>query len=190
MKRKKRKKYIIDKNFQAKFIFKFCILIISVSLITGLLIYNFNRQTTTVAFENLRVVVKSTADFILPIIIQILLIVTLFSAIATIIVTLFTTHKISGPLYRLKDELERIRGGDLTRTVRIRSADQLQIVANELDSVRKSLKDSIQVLKMQCDLIKNYAERTQEGAEESQEKKSLSECARQIETELSKFKIN
>ncbi|MBN1871923.1 MAG: methyl-accepting chemotaxis protein [Candidatus Omnitrophica bacterium] len=190
MRRNSRKNYLIDKTFQTQFIFKFCLLIIVASLVTGVLIYYFNRQTTTVAFENLRVVVKSTSDFILPIIIQILLIVTVFAGIVTILVTLFTTHKISGPLYRLKNELERIRSGDLTRTVRIRSADQLQIVASELDSVRKNIKESLQVLKAQCDLIKDYAQKSREGKEDAEGRKRLSECATKIESEISKFRID
>jgi len=66
----RRKNYFIDKSFQTRFILKFCSLVIAGGLLTVGLLYCLARQSTTVAFMNSRVVVKTTADFILPILIQ------------------------------------------------------------------------------------------------------------------------
>lgn len=186
----RRRTYFIDRSFQTKFIIKFCLLIISASLLTGILIYYFNRQTTTVAFENLRVVVKSTSDFILPIMLEILAIVTVLVSIATIIVTLFTSHKITGPLYRLKAELEKIKSGNLSSEVRIRADDQLQRVASELDEMRKTSKNSIEKLIDNWDSIKTSLDRLKEEMADEKEKRRIADNIENIDFELSKYKID
>ena len=183
----RRRNYFIDRGFQFKFIVKFCALIIITSLLTGLLIYYFNRQTTTVAFENLKVVVKSTSDFILPIMLQILVVVTILVGIGTIIVTLFTSHKISGPLYRLGSDLEKIKAGDFSFEINVRSKDQLKKTVAEFNNMRRQLKDSIDLLKENWTPIKATLLKLQSEMKE-EERKRLQKNINEIDSELSKFK--
>ena len=134
----KRKHYYIDKGFQTKFIIKFCAINIAASLAIGVLIYVLNRNTNTVAFENLKVVVKSTSDFILPILLQVLPLVTLLVSFATIVIALYASHKISGPLFRMNVEIEKMKQRDFTHPIRIRATDQLQAAAQALEELREN----------------------------------------------------
>lgn len=188
MQNNRRRIYFIDKSFQFKFIVKFCTLIVIASLLTGILIYYFNRQTTTVAFENLKVVVKSTASFILPIVIQILIIVTLLVGSGMIIVTLVTSHKIAGPLYRLKVDLERIKNGDFSFTIKIRAKDQLQKVISEFDDMRLGIKDSISTLRGNWESVKTSLLKLQSKINDEDEKKRLQDNIDKIDSVLAKFK--
>jgi len=177
----RRKNYYIDKDFQMKFIVKFCFVIIVASIATATLIYYFNLQTTTVAFENLRVTVKTTSDFILPIVLQILAIVTIVAGILTVYFTMFTSHKISGPLYKLNVELKKIKDGDFTTPIRIRSTDQLQQIANNFDDFRKNMQETIKRLQSKCD-----------EAENACSKDEISKIKKKIQTlkdELSQFNV-
>ena len=184
----RRRNYFIDKSFQAKFIIKFCVLIIMASLLTAILIYFCNRQTTTVAFENLRIVVKTTADFILPMTLQILAIITLVTALATIVVTLLTSHKIAGPVYRFHKELEKIKCGDLSTPIRIRAKDQLQKVAYECEELRVELKRHIHVIKECWDAIEKQTPSLAANASDEAEKKKITESIDKINAELARFK--
>ncbi|MCK4463420.1 MAG: hypothetical protein KAU58_03815 [Candidatus Omnitrophica bacterium] len=184
----RRRNYFIDKSFQSKFIIKFCTLTIIASLLTGFLIYYFNQKTTTVAFENLKVVVKSTSDFILPIVLQILVIVTILIGIGAVVVTLFTSHKIAGPLYRLKKELEKMKNGDLSSPVQIRSGDQLQRIASEFGDMRLGFRDSISSLKESWSSIKIILLKLKSETREEEEKKRLEDYINKIDSELAKFK--
>ena len=186
----KRRNYFIDKKFQLKFIIKFCLLIISTSLLIGALTYLFNCQTTTVAFEGLRVVVKSTADFILPTILSIVAIVTIFVSIATIILSLFASHKISGPLYRLSMELEKMKNKDFSSIVSIRAQDQLQNLAFEFDGMRIIMKDSIRELKEGWLPAKIALNKLQEETKNKEEKKQIADNIERIDSILSKFKTD
>ncbi|MDD4957396.1 MAG: methyl-accepting chemotaxis protein [Candidatus Omnitrophica bacterium] len=177
----RRKNYFIDKSFQSRFITKFCVIIVIASVLIGLFTYFLNQQTTTVAFENLKVVVKTTADFILPTVIWILIIVTVFTAVMTIAVTLFTSHRISGPLFRLQKELERIKSGDLRGSIHIRAKDQLKKTAAEFDELRVELQRSLGTIKSDWEEVKRGLGSADTG--------KISDNIGRIDSELSKYKI-
>jgi len=184
----RRRHYFIDKGFQSRFIIKFCLLIIITSLLTGMLIYIFNRHSTTVAFDNLKVVVKSTSDFILPIMLQILIIVTFLIGLATIVTSLLTSHKLVGPLYRFKLGIDQMKTGDLSSPFSVRTGDQLQKTAYEFDMMRVSLKDSIAVLKQNWPYVK---EKTLFLINESKQKEAqVNYAIEKIDSELDKFKTD
>lgn len=143
----KRRIYFIEKGFQFWFIVRFCLLVIAGALITLSLFYFFASKTTTVSFENTKAVVKSTADFVFPVLIQTLIITTIIVALFTIMLTLYISHKIGGPVYRFKKELELIANGDFSSDCRIRKGDQFQGLAQLLNSAKKNLREEFLQLK-------------------------------------------
>ena len=64
--------------------------------------------------------------FIHAYLIETLSIVFAFSALSVVALTLFVSHKISGPLYRLTKEIEKIKEGDLKANFTTRKNDQLK----------------------------------------------------------------
>ncbi|MBD3263858.1 MAG: HAMP domain-containing protein [Candidatus Omnitrophica bacterium] len=184
----KRRNYFIDKNFQSRFILKFCtIVIISSLVVSGLLLY-VGRDSTTVAIENTEVVVKNTADFILPVLIQTMIVVFIFSAAAVMILTLLVSHKISGPLFRLKREIDYLSGGDFRRNFNIRGNDQLKNFARGLEDMCTSLRLRHLTLKDRLTELKEYLEQKDyfigEGDRESFKEKLVS-----LEREIGNFNI-
>lgn len=143
----KRRNYFIEKSFQSRFILKFCALIVLGGFLTIVLLYFLATKSTTVTVVNSRVLVRTTADFILPILIQTVAIVTVIMGLAAIAVTLFVSHKIAGPLYHFKKAIEELGGGDLSRDFRIRRLDQLQVLAVAFNDTIKKLRERMQVIK-------------------------------------------
>jgi len=184
----RRRNYFIDKDFQTKFIIKFCALIILTSVLTGILIYLFNRGSNTVAFENLKVVVKSTSDFILPIVFQILIVVTVMVGAATVFVTLLASHKISGPLYKLSTELGKIKGKDLTSSIRIRNTDQLKNVVKEFEDMRVSYRDSLSEIRSAAENLSALLGKNIKDIKDDGSRKKIADLASKLNNELSKFK--
>ena len=137
----RRRNYFIERSFQTRFILKFCMLVIIGGLLTIGILYFLARRSTTVAIVNSNVVVKSTADFILPILIQTVLVVMVLVSIATIIVTLFVSHKIAGPLYRLKKAMRELGEGNPSVEIKLRKLDQLNDIIQEFNGMAKKLKD-------------------------------------------------
>jgi methyl-accepting chemotaxis protein len=140
-KRFKRRNYFINKSFQSKFIIKFTLIVFLVSAVMALVLLFFAYNSNTVAIENTHVVVKNTADFILPVTVVAVVSAMLICAVFTAILTLVTSHKIAGPLYRIELDLKEVANGDFTRGFKIRGDDQLQILARDLQQMCVVLRD-------------------------------------------------
>jgi methyl-accepting chemotaxis protein len=143
----RRKIHLVDAHFQLTFIIRFSLIILCTTAIIGICTYYFNLQSTTVAFEDLRVIVKSTADFIFPTLWAVLIIVTAAGAVIVSLMTLYTSHKISGPLYRLKMEIEHMHNKDFRHPIHIRMDDQLQNIATDLDCLRVSVAKDMKAIR-------------------------------------------
>ena len=159
-KKNMRRHYFIDKRFQTRFILKFCAIVITSSLLIGVLVFFLARGSTTVAIENTEVLVKGTADFILPILVETVLVALLFSGIAVLILTLLASHKISGPLYRLKREIDALSSADFRRNFGIRADDQVQELAKSLDSMCVCLREEHSRLKERYKVLTDYLNET------------------------------
>lgn len=72
-------------------------------------------------------------------------VIILFLLIAT--GTIFLTHKIAGPLFRLKRTFVRIKNGDLKQRVYLRRGDQAQELMPELNAMISSLDYSFSKIK-------------------------------------------
>jgi methyl-accepting chemotaxis protein len=187
----RRRIYFIEKKFQARFIVKFCAIVILGTLVMGAWLYLFSSRSTTVSLENTRAVVKTTADFLLPLLLQTLIVITVFVGIATIILTLFISHKIAGPLYRFKKELSTVEAGDLSHDFHIRKNDQLQDLALSMNNAIKKLRETLAELKKQYSVLKNSWEHSLVPMM-SQDKKIIEEMKKTMEEmkkRLDYFKI-
>ena len=158
-----RRNFYIEKEFQRAFIIRFCLLMALGSLLTMVLVYWLARHSTTVAISNGHVAVHSAADYLLPLMGQTVLIQLMVTSFATIGMTMMISHKIGGPLYRLKVMLGGLGNGDLTTPMRLRQGDQLKSIANiynealaKLDAQIKGLKkaSSMEEVKKQLDKFK------------------------------------
>ena len=127
-----RKQFIINPDFQVKFIAKFCLIVIVATAILATIVLWMADNSTTVTIENTKVSVKNTVDFIYPVLFQSFVVAIVFSAVSVGFLTMLMTHRVAGPLFRLKRELQKVQGGDLTSDFKIRGKDQLGDFADEL----------------------------------------------------------
>lgn len=141
----KRRHYFIKKKFQRNFIIKFCILVIIGSILSGGIIYTISKSTATASFENSRLTIKSTADFILPAILLSSIIVILFIGLASVAIALFASHKIAGPLYRIEKDIQEVANGNLKKRFNLRKGDEeeIKVLAEGLNKMTESLNSHI-----------------------------------------------
>jgi methyl-accepting chemotaxis protein len=139
----KRRHYFINKEFQFKFILKFCLLILAGVVVSTTLLLFFSQDTLTSSFQQSRLVIENTSKAILPALIYTSLLTLGLISFATIIVTLFVSHQIAGPLFRFEKDLKEIGSGNLTKNVRLRGKDQLTAMAESLNEMTYSLRDNI-----------------------------------------------
>ncbi|MFH0771475.1 MAG: HAMP domain-containing protein [Candidatus Omnitrophota bacterium] len=142
---KKRKKYLVKKSLQINLILRSLALLILACLIMVMSVFMLTKKSTTANFENLRLTVKSTPQFILPALIISGLISMAVAGAAAISVLLFVSHKIAGPLHRIEISLSEIGKGDLSSEIRLRKSDGVKTLAAGINNMKHKLKDPIQL---------------------------------------------
>lgn len=152
----RRGQLLIDKNFQISFIFRFCAIVISASFGIGVLVFYLTQNSTTVAIENTKVIVKSTSEFILPVLILTVAVVTFFSSLALSVMALIISHRIVGPLYRLRKEIDMLKEGDFTKQFQVRSKDNLKDLAKSLGDMSGTLRKRHAELKRRSDQLQSF----------------------------------
>ncbi len=149
----KRRQYFVQKNFQFKFILKFCIvLLIGIIISIGLLCL-FSMNTLTSSFEQSKLVIKNTASAILPNVFLSHLIALVLITLLAIVVTLLISHKLAGPLFRFQKELKEIGEGNLTQVIKLRKNDQITAMADSLNQMRTDLQNKILGIKEEVEQI-------------------------------------
>lgn len=142
-----RRKYFIKRKFQREFIMKFCALVVLGVIISGFTVYMMSKSTVTTTFENSRLRIKNTAEFILPAVGLASAVVIVLIGLATIAVTLFTSHRIVGPLYRMEQDIRAVASGNLTIRFHTRKTDELKALSESLEDMTGALKGDIERMK-------------------------------------------
>ncbi|MBL7170938.1 MAG: hypothetical protein ISS46_02990 [Candidatus Omnitrophica bacterium] len=145
---------IIDKPFQIKHFVIIFLASIFISFFLVLLIYwwniNYVRQILTeleIYEEGLQTIMfREAMSCIFPLLLIIIAIAFLFSALE-----LFVTHKIAGPIFRLKKFMKMVETGAYNPELIFRKKDELKDIArsfnNMLSSVLNREKEEIKTIK-------------------------------------------
>ena len=149
----RRRNYYIQKEFQRNFIMKFSGLIVLGAVISGAIIYLMSRPTVVTIFEAGRLTIKNTAVYMLPALFFASAVVVLVIGAATIFLTLFTSHKIAGPLYRMEKDIGEVASGNLNKRFNLRTGDELKALAVSLDVMAHNLRGKVAILKKHADEI-------------------------------------
>jgi methyl-accepting chemotaxis protein len=140
----RRKIIYIHRTFQRNFIIKFCIIAALGMVSASLLLYIVSKDSLTATYRYHHLAVKTTAEAILPGLVITNLVVLLALIVASVFVTLYISHKIAGPLYRLNKSLQAIGEGDLTMNIRLRQKDQLMEFASTINTMVENLRERIE----------------------------------------------
>jgi len=183
-----RRQYLIDPSQQIRFIFRFCGIVLLSSLIIGGIVFLYSINSTTVAIENTRVSVKPTADFILPVLTFTVILVSFCSAFVMMLLSLLYTHKISGPVFRMKREVDLMKEGQMARNFSIRGDDQLQGLSQSLTELGENFNRQHVELKGQFKYLAHYLEEKEFvlGADDREKIVSMLE---EIHRTLNYFKV-
>lgn len=113
------------------------------------------------------------------------------------VVSIFITHKIAGPLYRLKKTLSQVTNGDLNIVVKLRKWDDLKDLAEHVNILIEELRTFVTTLRNDYNLLSEYILElehkieikmlTEESGREIINK--VQESRKNIENALKKFKI-
>ncbi|RME65306.1 MAG: methyl-accepting chemotaxis protein, partial [Nitrospirae bacterium] len=147
----------ISKDYPVKLFFKLIVVVIIGALLAGVFLYLSSEYFVGGSYlESIQILSKAKTE-----IIKKSFIVYLFTGALIILglglVTLFYSHRVAGPLFRLGKEARRIAGGDLTVQVRLRQKDAIHPLADSLNEVVGSYKHRVTNLRERVEAVKKAA---------------------------------
>lgn len=149
------RQYFIKKEFQSKFIIKFCLIVILGAIISGIILFAYTNQRLGNTYLESLNALKVLNDNLISNLIYTSLITVIFISIVTIVITLFASHKIAGPLYRLERSTEAIGNGDFTIETRLRENDEITGVASALNEMAGKLRSKMIDIKKELEEVKD-----------------------------------
>lgn len=153
----RRRQHLIKKEFQIRFIVKFCLIVLAGVLLSTALLFFLSQDTLTSTFDQSRLVIRKTGSAILPAILYTNLITLAVISGITIFVTLYISHKIAGPMFRFEKELKEIAQGNLRKKIVLRKHDQVKGMADSLNTMTDSLHAKVSEIRNEIKLLEKCA---------------------------------
>jgi methyl-accepting chemotaxis protein len=190
----KRRNYFIEKKFQAKYILLTILLLLTYTLFFVAIIFAPYMLTLYLDYPITQKEEAARAILLLhgKIWPWVTAVIVFFG-----LISIFITHKIAGPVFRLKKCLTEITQGNLDIKIRLRKGDDLKDLAEHINILVEELRSSITTLKNDYDVLSDYIaelERKIETRELSEESgrqliTKLQNSRKNIESVLEKFKF-
>ncbi|OQC54588.1 MAG: HAMP domain protein [Deltaproteobacteria bacterium ADurb.Bin022] len=190
----KRKNYFIEKKFQTKYLLLTLLLLLSYTFVFIVVI--FAPYILTLYFDYPLSEKNEAARALL------LLHGTVWPWIGGVIlffcmISVFISHKVAGPLFRLKKSLIRVTQGDLDVVIKLRKWDDLKDLAEHINTLIEELRTFVITLRNDYALLSEYIlelEREIETKVLTEEKgkeiiRKVQESRKNIEAALKRFNV-
>lgn len=152
------KSSFINKGAQLKFVIHFCGSVLIGAVLSIALFYYWTYAELGITYYQTLLTLNGLRQNIIPAMMIAGLTTTVAVTAAVLAVTLFASHKIAGPIYRLERSLESIGGGDLTLEVRFRPYDAINGISEDINSLTVSLNKRITDISGNLEGIRREAE--------------------------------
>lgn len=134
--------FLINRPFQLKFSLYVCSWIFALSLLYPLVISNlFDLFFQSIQMDPLAAPITKIKQTQGEVVTLLWLFQAFFIAV-TFVLSLFISHRIAGPIYKLRKSFGAVRSGDLTQEIHFREKDHFQELAQDYNGLIRSLRDS------------------------------------------------
>ena len=138
----------IDSGFKRKFIIRFCLGLIVVSLLSSVLFFFLIPGDVAGVYFSFISDFQQAQEMLGVALFFIGVFEILLACLFTLIIVLFFSHKVGGPIFKLEQNIEKLRNGDLTTAdLCFRSSDQGKILADKFNEMTQNLNAPFRELK-------------------------------------------
>jgi len=174
MKQKRRRRFIIEGNFQTRFILRFVLVIVGATLLsTGAILglFYFKYQYGGADVNNILIMITEEGETNVTGLFQIVLTPLIAANLLVLCIvvpfSLLYSHKIAGPIYRLEQSLDLLLNGDMDFIITLRKHDEFKYLADKMnaliDYMRRNVNEVRSSYRVVQDIIKKIAKLMQSG---------------------------
>ncbi len=129
----------INRDFKIRFILLFCLIVFISAAISGAILYVVTYQDIGAVYLQSKSILRDSKALLVPAVFITIIFQTIIITVIVAALTLFASHKIVGPLYRLGDGLKKAYNRDLTCSIRFRATDPIGQIADIFNYMTGSL---------------------------------------------------
>lgn len=181
MKKDRRKKinFSVKREMQLRLLLKI-VSIVSIGIgLMGLIFFIYSNREIGSSYRQFHITAKNFLDYLLPVVIISLVV----GFLASIGITIFFPHKIAGPLYRIERDLrEKVGAGDLSVKFILRKGDEVQDLAEALNT-------TIEQLKQKIERVNDVVERIDGAIKNKADDDELERLVRELKEAINVFKL-
>lgn len=185
----RRKTYFVKKDFQTRLIIKAVIMASISAILTTiiiLLLYWWKSQGGVYYYTRANIdnpVERQTIGSVLNIVLPGLVVACIISIILTVVLGIFLSHRLAGPLYRLKKHMGFVGDGDLSLNIKFRPKDELKDIADSFNDMLDGLSSRLSNIKNISKEISAYIENNEN------DKEKLKKLISSLQENLNKLKL-
>lgn len=181
MKKDRRKKinFSVKREMQLRLLLKI-LTIVSIGIgLMGLIFYIYSNREIGNSYRQFHITAKNFLDYLMPAVIISLVI----GFLASIGITIFFPHKIAGPLYRIERDLrERVGAGDLRVKFILRKGDEVQDLADAINT-------TIEQLRVKIERVNDVVDRIDGAIKNKADDEELERLVRELKEAINVFKL-
>lgn len=181
-----RKHYFIKKNFQTKFFIGFVALLLIEAVLIAALFMMISRQTLTTGYSGSQFVIESTPSFFFVSFVILSVVVGVAVGLAGMLVFIFLSHRIAGPLYRFEKTLRELSEGNVASRINLRRTDQLTELQNALNVALGRFNDRLKEIKKEVGEAQKAATRN----DKEKSMREIREILARIKEKINFFKTS
>lgn len=157
----RRKRFILEGNFQTRFILYFVLTIIGASFVSIsaiLLILYFKCRSSDATFGNFLAMLNCGDTGGMPNVLRIIIIPVLAAHLVILAITIpfsyFYSHRIIGPIFRIEYSLDLLLSGEMDFMIHLRKKDEFPFLAGKMNELIDYLRRNIEEVRSSYRLIR------------------------------------
>ena len=138
----------------------------------------------TSAYFKAHLAIRNTLEILVPS----LIVINLLGLVTSVVLAVFFTHRIAGPVHRLCNILRQIGQGNLAQVVRFRKGDELHELDDAATEMIVSLQQRVRMMQTLSAELNHQIESTL-GTVDQPEVRTMRQKAKELDAQLSAFQL-
>jgi len=157
----KRRNFFIKKNFQGRLILGYFLFVTGGCLLFTFILAAFSADTLTVVYQNHDLQLGQTPMMLVKKMLAAQWVFIVLGGSLIVSASLFITHRLAGPVFRLERALNNMNNGNLNDTIHLRKKDEGKELAIKINSFNHRLSQQIRLVDTHSksieELIRQYS---------------------------------
>ncbi len=155
-KKYRRRKYLINRSVQPRYMCMVALFICIISLITGWTVYSNTWYMITERIQGEPELAHILADLNQMLFTRIALVI-LAGVCVAVVITMFISHRVAGPIFRINKTLEELGEGTLPRKIKLRQRDEFKELSSAVNSVIEKAEEINRANRAAAESLKKFS---------------------------------